>query len=205
MRQAGFGQNEMNMRIIVGLGNPGAEYANTPHSVGFEAVDAIAASIGAVWEEKRQFKCLWARVAIGGQSCLLVKPQTYMNLSGESVAPIVKYQNATNADLIVVQDDIDLALGRLRVRKGGSCGGHNGIRNIIERLGTSDFTRLKLGVGKDKSNVIAHVLGKFDPATREIMNREIDGAVKAVIAIVKEGPDKAMNLFNGFSALTPTA
>lgn len=191
----------MNMRIIVGLGNPGAEYANTPHSVGFETVDAIASAAGVTWEEKRQFKCLWARVAIGGQSCLLVKPQTYMNLSGESVAPIVKYQNATNADLIVVQDDIDLALGRLRVRKGGSCGGHNGIRNIIERLGTPDFTRLKLGVGKDKSNVVAHVLGKFDPATREIMNREIDGAVKAVIAIVKEGPDKAMNLFNGFNAL----
>ncbi len=164
-------------------------------------MDAIASAAGVTWEEKRQFKCLWARVAIGGQSCLLVKPQTYMNLSGESVAPIVKYQNATNADLIVVQDDIDLALGRLRVRKGGSCGGHNGIRNIIERLGTPDFTRLKLGVGKDKSNVVAHVLGKFDPATREIMNREIDGAVKAVIAIVKEGPDKAMNLFNGFNAL----
>ena len=164
-------------------------------------MDAIASAAGVTWEEKRQFKCLWARVAIGGQSCLLVKPQTYMNLSGESVAPIVKYQNATNADLIVVQDDIDLALGRLRVRKGGSCGGHNGIRNIIERLGTPDFTRLKLGVGKDKSNVIAHVLGKFDPATREIMNREIEGAVKAVIAIVKEGPDKAMNLFNGFNAL----
>ena len=191
----------MDMRIIVGLGNPGAEYANTPHSVGFETVDAIASAAGVTWEEKRQFKCLWARVAIGGQSCLLVKPQTYMNLSGESVAPIVKYQNATNADLIVVQDDIDLALGRLRVRKGGSCGGHNGIRNIIERLGTPDFTRLKLGVGKDKSNVVAHVLGKFDPATREIMNREIEGAVKAVIAIVKEGPDKAMNLFNGFNAL----
>ena len=189
------------MKIIVGLGNPGVQYANTPHSVGFETVDAIASAAGVTWEEKRQFKCLWARVAIGGQSCLLVKPQTYMNLSGESVAPIVKYQNATNADLIVVQDDIDLALGRLRVRKGGSCGGHNGIRNIIERLGTPDFTRLKLGVGKDKSNVIAHVLGKFDPATREIMNREIDGAVKAVIAIVKEGPDKAMNLFNGFNAL----
>ena len=164
-------------------------------------MDAIASAAGVTWEEKRQFKCLWARVAIGGQSCLLVKPQTYMNLSGESVAPIVKYQNATNADLIVVQDDIDLALGRLRVRKGGSCGGHNGIRNIIERLGTPDFTRLKLGVGKDKSNVVAHVLGKFDPATREIMNREIEGAVKAVIAIVKEGPDKAMNLFNGFNAL----
>lgn len=188
------------MKVIVGLGNPGAEYANTPHSVGFETVDAIASAAGVAWEEKRQFKCLWARVAIGGQSCLLVKPQTYMNLSGESVAPIVKYQNATADDLIVVQDDIDLALGRLRIRKNGSCGGHNGIRNIIERLGTPNFTRLKVGVGKDKSNVIAFVLGKFDPASRAIMDREIAGAVKAVIAIVKEGPDKAMNKFNGFDA-----
>lgn len=187
------------MKIIVGLGNPGAEYANTPHSVGFETVDRIAAAAGVAWEEKRQFKCLWTRVAIGGQSCLLVKPQTYMNLSGESVAPIVKYQNATAADLIVVQDDIDLALGRLRVRKNGSCGGHNGVRNIIERLGTQEFVRLKLGVGKDKSNVIAHVLGKFDPSSREIMDREIAGAVQAVVALVKEGPDKAMNKFNGFS------
>lgn len=188
------------MKVIVGLGNPGAEYANTPHSVGFETVDQIAAAAGVAWEEKRQYKCLWCRVAIGGESCLLVKPQTYMNLSGESIALVVKYQNTTAADLIVVQDDIDLALGRLRVRKGGSCGGHKGIRNLIERLGTQDFTRLKLGVGKDKSNVIAHVLGKFDPATREIMNRAVEGAVKAVVSIVKEGPDRAMNKFNGFDA-----
>ena len=193
------------MKIVVGLGNPGAEYANTPHSVGFETVDALAAEAGVAWEEKRQYKCLWTRVSIAGQSCLLVKPQTYMNLSGESVAPIVKYSNATAADLIVVQDDIDLALGRLRVRKGGSCGGHNGIRNIIERLGSSDFTRLKLGVGKDRSDVVAHVLGKFDPAAREIMNREVAEAVKAVIAIVKTGPDRAMNAFNGFDATAPQA
>ena len=193
------------MKIIVGLGNPGAEYANTPHSVGFETVDALAAEAGVVWEEKRQFKCLWTRVSIAGQSCLLVKPQTYMNLSGESVAPVVKYNNAKAGELIVVQDDIDLSLGRLRIRKGGSCGGHNGIRNIIERLGTPDFTRLKLGVGNDRSDVVAHVLGKFDPATREIMNREVAEAVKAVIAIVKMGPDRAMNAFNGFDATVSPA
>ena len=187
------------MKIIVGLGNPGAEYANTPHSVGFEAVDAIASAGGVTWVEKRQYRCLWARVSISGTSCLLVKPQTYMNLSGESVAPVVKYQNATAADLIVVQDDIDLPLGRLRIRKGGSCGGHNGVRNLIERLGTSDFTRLKLGVGKDKSDVIAHVLGKFDPVSRKIMDQEVAAAVKAVVEIVKNGPDRAMNAFNGWT------
>ena len=192
------------MKIVVGLGNPGAEYANTPHSVGFETVDAIASAAGVAWVEKRQYKCLWARVSIAGTSCVLVKPQTYMNLSGESVAPIVRYQNATAADLVVVQDDIDLALGRLRIRKGGSCGGHNGIRNVIERLGTSDFARLKLGVGKDRSDVIAHVLGKFDPISRKIMDREVAEAVKAVIAIVRDGPDRAMNLFNGFDAAKET-
>ena len=192
------------MKIVVGLGNPGAEYANTPHSVGFETVDAIASAAGVAWVEKRQFKCLWARVSIAGTSCVLVKPQTYMNLSGESVAPIVRYQNATAADLVVVQDDIDLALGRLRIRKGGSCGGHNGIRNVIERLGTPDFARLKLGVGKDRSDVVAHVLGKFDPVSRKIMDREVAEAVKAVIAIVRDGPDRAMNLFNGFDAAKET-
>ena len=192
------------MKIVVGLGNPGAEYANTPHSVGFETVDAIASAAGVSWVEKRQYKCLWARVSIAGTSCVLVKPQTYMNLSGESVAPIVRYQNATAADLVVVQDDIDLALGRLRIRKGGSCGGHNGIRNVIERLGTPDFARLKLGVGKDRSDVIAHVLGKFDPISRKIMDREVAEAVKAVVAIVRDGPDRAMNLFNGFDAAKET-
>lgn len=188
------------MKIVVGLGNPGAEYASTPHSVGFETVDAIALAAGVTWEEKRQFRCLWTRVSIAGEICLLVKPQTYMNLSGESVAPIVKYNNATAQDLIVCQDDIDLAIGRLRIRVGGSCGGHNGIRNIIERLGTPDFTRLKLGVGKDKRDVIAHVLGKFSPETRAVMDREVAGAVKAVIEIIKSGPDRAMNLYNGFDA-----
>ena len=191
------------MKIIAGLGNPGAQYANTPHSVGFETVDALAAAAGVAWEEKRQFKCLMTKVVVAGQPTLLVKPQTFMNLSGESVAPVVRYNNATPADLLVVQDDIDLAVGRLRIRQGGSCGGHNGIRNIIERLGTSDFTRLKIGVGKDRSNVIAHVLGKFDPETRKIMDVVVAEAVKAAVEIVRSGPDRAMNLYNSFNAAAP--
>ena len=193
------------MKIIVGLGNPGQQYANTPHSVGFEAVDAIAAEIGATWEEKRQFKCLMAKGTFAGLPVMLVKPQTYMNLSGESVAPVVKYHNATPADLLVIQDDIDLPVGRMRVRKNGSCGGHNGIRNIIERLGTQDFARLKLGVGKDKSNVIGHVLGKFDPTTRKTMDLVVAEAAKAAAAILKGGPDRAMNLYNGWTAAGDSA
>ena len=190
------------MKVIVGLGNPGAQYANTPHSVGFEAVEAIAGEIGAAWEEKRAFRCLLARGAFAGQPVILCKPLTFMNLSGESVAPLVKYSNATAADLLVVQDDIDLAVGRLRIRTSGSCGGHNGVRNIIERLGTPAFTRLKIGVGKDRANVVAHVLGKFDPLTRQTMDRVVAEAVKAAAAIVKDGPDRAMNAYNGWSAET---
>ena len=191
------------MKIIVGLGNPGAQYANTPHSVGFEAVDAIAAAIGASWEDKRQFKCLLAKGTLAGQAVMLVKPQTFMNLSGESVAPVVKYHNATSADLLVIQDDIDLPVGRMRIRKNGSCGGHNGVRNIIERLGTPEFARLKLGVGKDKSDVIAHVLGKFDPTSRQTMDLVVAEAVKAAEAILRNGADRAMNAYNGWSASEP--
>lgn len=193
------------MKIIAGLGNPGAEYLSTPHSVGFEAVDAIAAEFGAAWEEKRQYRCLWAQVRIGAEPCILVKPQTYMNLSGESVATVVKYRNATPADLVVVHDDIDLALGRLRIRRGGSCGGHNGVRNIIERLGSQDFVRVKIGVGKDRANVVAHVLGKFDPVSRKIADAAVAAAAKAVVAVVHQGAEQAMNLFNSFDAAAEVA
>ena len=188
------------MKILVGLGNPGAQYANTPHSVGFETVDRFASRIGATWESKRQFKCLMARGAFAAVPVLLVKPQTFMNLSGESVAPVVKYHNATAADLVVVQDDIDLPLGRLRIRTGGSCGGHNGVRNIIERLGTGAFTRLKLGVGKDRANVIGHVLGKFDPESRKVMDAVVEAAAQAVGDILQRGVDKAMNDWNAWTA-----
>jgi PTH1 family peptidyl-tRNA hydrolase len=188
------------MKIVVGLGNPGQQYADTPHSIGFEAVDAIAKEAGADWEVKKAFKCLIARGVFAGVPVLLVKPQTFMNLSGDSVAPVVKYHNATTDDLLVIQDDIDLPVGRMRIRKGGSCGGHNGVRNIIERLGTPAFARLKLGVGKERDNVIGHVLGKFDPETRKTMDIVVAEAVKAAAAIVRNGPDFAMNAFNSFNA-----
>lgn len=187
------------MKVIVGLGNPGAQYANTPHSVGFEVVDAIAAELGVEWETKKAFSCLMAKGVFAGMPVLLVKPQTYMNLSGDSVAPVVKYHNATTADLIVVQDDIDIPLGRIRIRKNGSCGGHNGIRNIVERLGSQSFIRLKVGVGKDRSNVIGHVLGKFDPASRTTVDKVVSASVQAVASILRDGADKAMNVFNGWT------
>lgn len=188
------------MKVVVGLGNPGAKYANTPHSVGFEAVDALAAMLGVTWEEKRAFNCLLAKGTFEGLPVMLVKPQTYMNLSGDAVAPVVKYHQSTAADLLVIQDDIDLPVGRLRVRKNGSCGGHNGIRNIIERLGSPNFARLKIGVGKNRENVIAHVLGKFDPETRRVMDGVIAEAVKAALLILKDGPNVGMNVYNGWVA-----
>ncbi|MBR3221221.1 MAG: aminoacyl-tRNA hydrolase [Kiritimatiellae bacterium] len=189
------------MKVVVGLGNPGPQYADTPHSVGFEAVDRIASAAGATWEAKRAFRCFMAKCVIEGQQVLLVKPQTFMNLSGESVAPVVRYNNATPADLVVVQDDIDLPVGRLRVRTGGSCGGHNGIRNIIERLGTGAFVRVKIGVGKDRGNVVGHVLGKFDPETRKVIDVVIEKAADAVGTVLRDGPERAMNAFNAFNAV----
>ena len=188
------------MKVIAGLGNPGAQYENTPHSVGFEAVDAIASSIGAAWEPKRAFNALLARGVLAGVPVVLVKPQTFMNLSGDAVAPVVRYSNATAADLVVIQDDIDLAAGRIRVRSGGSCGGHNGVRNIIERLGTQAFTRVKIGVGKDRANVVGFVLGKFSPEARKIADQSVAAAAKAAESVVRDGAEKAMNEWNGWTA-----
>lgn len=188
------------MKVIAGLGNPGSQYEGTPHSIGFEAVDAIAREVGASWEVKKAFNCQMAKCVFAGCQVLLVKPLTYMNLSGEAIAPVVKYHNSSPAELLVIHDDIDLPVGRMRLRKGGSSGGHNGIKSVVERLGTPGFARLKLGVGKDRSNVIAHVLGKFSPAVRETMDEVVSAAVKASEAVLRNGVDRAMNEFNGWSA-----
>jgi PTH1 family peptidyl-tRNA hydrolase len=191
------------MKVIAGLGNPGAEYANTPHSIGFEVVDAVARGIGASWKGSSSFKGELATGLLGGVKVLLVKPQTYMNLSGECVSPVLKYHNATIEDLLVVSDDIDLPVGRLRIRKGGSAGGHNGLKSVIERTGSSDFVRLRIGVGRDpqsRSNVIGHVLGKFSPEDRQAMDEVVATAAEAVGAIENENLETAMNRYNGWTA-----
>ncbi len=191
------------MKVIAGLGNPGAEYANTPHSIGFEVVDAVARGIGASWKGSSSFKGELATGLLGGVKVLLVKPQTYMNLSGECVSPVLKYHNATINDLLVVSDDIDLPVGRLRIRKGGSAGGHNGLKSVIERTGSSDFVRLRIGVGRDpqsRSNVIGHVLGKFSPEDRQAMDEVVATAAEAVGAIENENLETAMNRYNGWTA-----
>ena len=191
------------MKVIAGLGNPGAEYANTPHSIGFEVVDAVARGIGASWKGSSSFKGELATGLLGGVKVLLVKPQTYMNLSGECVSPVLKYHNATINDLLVVSDDIDLPVGKMRIRKGGSAGGHNGLKSVIERTGSSDFVRLRVGVGRDprsRSNVIGHVLGKFSPEDRQAMDEVVATAAEAVGAIENENLETAMNRYNGWTA-----
>ena len=191
------------MKVIAGLGNPGAEYVNTPHSIGFEVVDAVARGIGASWKGSSSFKGELATGLLGGVKVLLVKPQTYMNLSGECVSPVLKYHNATIEDLLVVSDDIDLPVGRLRIRKGGSAGGHNGLKSVIERTGSPDFVRLRIGVGRDpqsRSNVIGHVLGKFSPEDRQAMDEVVATAAEAVGAIENENLETAMNRYNGWTA-----
>ncbi len=134
---------------------------------------------------------------------ILVKPMTFMNLSGDCVAPVVKYHNATPADLVVVSDDIDLPVGRIRIRAGGGAGGHNGLKSVIERLGSPAFVRVRVGVGRDaadRTKVVSHVLGKFDPASRAVMDEVVPAAVRAVMQILSEGPQAAMNAWNGWTA-----
>lgn len=197
------------MKVIAGLGNPGAEYANTPHSIGFEVVDALAREIGASWKASSSFGGELAAGMLGGMKVVLVKPMTYMNLSGDCVAPVVKYHNAKAAeDLLVVSDDIDLPVGKMRVRKGGSAGGHNGLKSVIERTGTPDFVRLRLGVGRDsreRANVIGRVLGKFSPADRRVMDEVVAQAVKAIGTIELESAETAMNRYNGWTAESAAA
>lgn len=192
------------MKVIAGLGNPGAEYANTPHSIGFEVVDALARSIGATWKASSSFNGELTTGLLGGVKVMLVKPMTFMNLSGNCVAPVLKYHNAkATEDLLVVSDDIDLPVGKMRIRKGGSAGGHNGLKSVIERTGTMDFLRLRIGVGRDarnRANVVGHVLGKFGPADRVVMDEVVAEAVKAIETIELNSTEIAMNRYNGWTA-----
>jgi len=136
------------VKVIAGLGNPGREYAQTPHNVGFDVVVMLAERLQAEWRNSRRFQARTARATFAGCECLLVQPQTFMNLSGTSVAAVLRYHGGCPADLVVVLDDADLPLGRLRIRKSGSSGGHRGLASVIDVLGGGDFARVRLGVGR---------------------------------------------------------
>jgi PTH1 family peptidyl-tRNA hydrolase len=186
------------MFIIVGLGNPTKEYEGTRHNVGFEVIDRIADKYNiSVTDRKSRAFC--GKGIIAGQKVLLVKPQTYMNLSGESVRGLVDYYKIDEeSELLVIFDDISLDVGQLRIRKKGSAGGHNGIKNIIAHLGTNVFQRIKVGVGeKPKEYDLAdYVLGHFSKAEQEVMEDGYKDAIQAVELILQGDIDGAMNQFN---------
>ena len=186
------------MYIIVGLGNPKREYDNTRHNIGFDVIDALADANRIGMSEKKH-KAIIGKVIVGGQKVLLVKPQTYMNLSGESVRELVDYYKIDETEeLIVISDDISLGVGQLRIRKKGSAGGHNGLKNIILHLGHDSFQRVKMGVGEKPKNfdLADYVLGHFSNEERTIMDDSILDACRAIEMMINDDTDGAMNLFN---------
>ncbi len=186
------------MFIIVGLGNPTKEYEGTRHNVGFAVIDKIADKYNITVTERKS-RAFCGKGMVAGQKVLLVKPQTYMNLSGESVRGLVDYYKIDEeSELLVIFDDISLDVGQLRIRKKGSAGGHNGIKNIIAHLGTNVFNRIKVGVGeKPKEYDLAdYVLGHFSKAEQEMMEDGYQSAIQAVELILQGEIDEAMNQFN---------
>ena len=186
------------MKIFVGLGNPTPEYAATKHNVGFMLADRLADKFSADnWRER--FNALVAETFLDGEKILIVKPQTFMNLSGEAVAPIMNFYKINAADLIVAHDDMDLPLGMIRLRPKGSGGGHHGVESIIQHLGgAQNFPRVRIGVGRPPKNwsVNSHVLSPFTQEDADKISATLDELVPAVICIFREGIDSAMNKFN---------
>ncbi len=179
--------------LVVGLGNPGPRYAETRHNLGFWVMDRIARAEGLAWKQQgRAFTARWG-------SGWLMKPTTFMNASGEAVAPFVRYYKIAPERLLVVHDDLDLPLGRLRLRRGGSAGGQKGVRSIIEQLGTDAFDRLRLGIGRPPAgwDAAAWVLSKFTPEERPLAERVAEAAAEAVRVWRDEGLEAAQQRFNG--------
>lgn len=185
------------MFVIVGLGNPTAQYEGTRHNAGFDVIDVLAEKYN-ISVDARKCRAFCGKGVIAGQKVLLVKPQTYMNLSGESVGGIVNYYKIDpESDLLVIYDDISLDVGQLRIRKKGSAGGHNGIKSIIAHLGTTVFPRIKVGVGEKPKNydLADYVLGHFSKQERELMEEGYEHASDAVEQIVQGEIEAAMNVF----------
>lgn len=186
------------MYVIVGLGNPGKDYKNTRHNIGFDVIDALADVAGISVIEKKH-KAIIGKGVLDGQKVILVKPQTYMNLSGESVRDIIDYYKVDEEqELIVISDDTSLDVGNIRIRKKGSAGGHNGLKNIIAHLGHDTFMRVKMGVGeKPKGYDLAdYVLGHFSSDERKIMDVSAKTAMEAIRLIMAGDADGAMNQYN---------
>jgi PTH1 family peptidyl-tRNA hydrolase len=187
------------MKLIAGLGNPGREYARTRHNAGFMVIDRLAGGMG-VAVGKRMFKALTGQGRVNGVKIILVKPQTYMNLSGEAVGALLNWYKLSPADLIVIYDDLDLPAGKLRLRPGGGAGGHRGVMSVIGSLGTENFTRIRVGIGRPAEADIAsvdYVLGRPGTDEAEEMEKALELAAEAARCVVLEGVEQAMNRYNG--------
>lgn len=185
------------MKIIVGLGNPGNEYAKTRHNVGFMLIDSLAEHLNiTLWKDK--FNAQIAEGRIGAEKILLVKPQTYMNNSGEAVGPLMRWYKLEPEDIIVAHDDMDIPAGTIRIRKKGSSGGHNGIKSLISHIGSENFARVRLGIGRPLPgwSVVKHVLAPFPAEDKAEVDKAIDYLIPAVECIVSDGLDIAMNKYN---------
>jgi len=188
------------MFLIVGLGNPGAEYAKTRHNAGFQLAEKLAASWRAVWKNERKFNARLARTERHGRRrALLCRPQTFMNASGEAVGALVKFYRLPLKQLLVVVDDADLPLGEIRLRASGSSGGHHGLESIEQYLGSREFARLRLGIGRREGEreITDYVLSRFDRAEAALMKKVLDRAASQTECWLNEGIQKAMNQFNG--------
>ena len=185
------------MYLIVGLGNPEKDYAGTRHNMGFDVINEIAKEYN-ISVEKPKFKGLYGSGMIGSEKVILLKPQTFMNLSGESVREIMDFYKISAENIIVVYDDIDIAAGNIRIRKSGSAGTHNGMKSVIQHVNTSMFYRVRVGIGKPNENIdmINYVIGHVSKEEHDILNQGVTKAKEAVACIVKNGIDKAMNEYN---------
>jgi peptidyl-tRNA hydrolase, PTH1 family len=190
--------------LIVGLGNPGAKYDRTRHNIGFDLIDRLAKRWQIPLTEQRRFHGELGEGMVAGQRMRLLKPNTFMNKSGQSVRAVLDWYKLLPQQVLVLYDDMDLPVGRLRIRLSGSAGGHNGMKSLIAHLGTQDFPRLRIGISKAAEagavkDTISHVLGKFAPEELRILPEVLDMAADAVELALRQGTEKAMSLYNGRS------
>ena len=192
------------MRLVAGLGNPGREYERTPHNIGFAVVDMLAERLDCRMRRSLRFPARLSRASWAGESLVLVEPLTFMNASGEAVGPLMRRHGVVPDGLVVVLDDADLPLGRLRIRSQGGAGGHRGLASIIEAVGTDAFPRVRIGIGRRggaEGALVGHVLTPFDSDGRSVADAAVTRAAESVLWLVEHGVASAMNRFNG--TLTP--
>ena len=192
------------LHLIVGLGNPGAAYAQTRHNAGFLLVEKLAAQWRSGWTKERKFQARMSRAERGGRTVLLAEPQTFMNLSGESVAALMQFYQLSLERLLLVVDDADLPLGEIRLRPGGGAGGHHGLESVTQHVSSREYARLRIGIGRsgESRQITSYVLGKFSPGESALLDKVLERAAGQVECWLDAGIQKAMSQFNG--VVSPT-